>query len=68
MPIYEFKCQECGNIDERHFKLDMVKSITTGELTPRCQKCEGTTRLITSTSNFRVKGFNEKNGYSKARG
>jgi putative FmdB family regulatory protein len=60
MAIYEFKCPKCLVITrESHpmsSKVDKAK----------CWKCgQFSAERMISPSNFRIKGYSEKNGYSK---
>jgi len=59
MPIYEFKCKNCGNVESRRYPINSnIKKIT-------CWKCKGNAIKIISSSNFIMNGYSEKNGYSK---
>ncbi len=59
MPIYEFKCKDCLVVTQGSFPINNnVKKV-------KCRKCGKTAEKIISTSNFKVNGFSEKNGYSK---
>lgn len=49
MPIYEYECTECGNIEE------VVQKMSDAPLT-RCKKCSGTLRKLISHSSFHLKG------------
>jgi len=65
MPIYEFVCKKCGHAFERYLDFAQAK---TG-CTPSCTLCNSNkTERIVSVSTWRIKGFNEKNGYSNAGG
>jgi len=69
MPIYEFKCQECGErFEELLLPLQMQKmnKKRSNPLCPYC--CSHKTKKQISAANGVVKGFNEKNGYSKVGG
>ncbi|MBX9703072.1 MAG: zinc ribbon domain-containing protein [Silvanigrellaceae bacterium] len=49
MPIYEFKCQTCGNIDEHFMRVsDPAPS--------QCTKCGRAVEKIISQSSFSLKG------------
>jgi len=66
MPIYEFKCLECGHEFEElikgYYKARMINS---GEIFPLCEQCCGPTKKLTSGGSFIVNGHNEANGYAK---
>jgi len=56
MSLYEYKCIECKKVTTVRVKyVDRPKFI-------QC-KCKGLCMLIISNSNFRIKGFSEKNHY-----
>lgn len=62
MAIYEFKCPKCLVITQESHpmssKVDKAK----------CWKCNDfTAERIISSSSFRIKGYSEKNGYSKGK-
>ena len=57
MPIYEYKCEECGAVTER-----LQKSMQ-GEKKPACSKCGSSkTSRILSTSFVSVKGGSSSQG------
>lgn len=59
MPIFEFSCTKCGYIfEEVSFK--KVEKIST-----TCPNCKGHANKIISTSNFKIRGYSIRNGYSK---
>jgi len=64
MPIFEFVCEKCGSTCERYFKPSMVEAVTSGEVITTCKKCGNITKLVISTCSYRMKGYNESNGYS----
>jgi putative FmdB family regulatory protein len=65
MPIYEFKCLECGHEFEEFMKFaKQARMISSGEIWPLCEKCCGKTKKVMSSSNFKVNGSNAANGYS----
>jgi len=64
MPIYEFKCKNCGNIDEKYFKSDTADLVLSGKLVFLCKRCGGSTKRIISISSYKMSGYNEANGYS----
>lgn len=49
MPIYEFKCEECGR------EFEVFQRITDPEVTT-CKFCKGHTRKLVSLSTFHLKG------------
>ena len=59
MPIYEFECNNCNKITQKYFPM---KSKTK---TYKCKYCGSKAKKILSTAIFNIKGFSEKNGYSK---
>ena len=58
MPIYEYECTVCKNIDE-HI---VLKPVT--ESYCRCSKCKQISVKQMSAPKFRVTGFNAANGYN----
>jgi putative FmdB family regulatory protein len=63
MPIYEYKCDMCGNKFERLTKDRKIEAYHC----PYCEK-NGKDALafkIISRTNFKVNGHNASNGYSK---
>ena len=59
MAIYEFKCEHCGKINERSYRMSAEIRIVT------CDKCGGDCFRIMSVSVGIVHGHNAANGYSK---
>jgi len=59
MPIYEYQCEKCGYI----FEEVNINNIT--KLSVECPHCKGLSKKIMSSGSFRIKGYSEKNGYSK---
>lgn len=59
MPIYEYQCSKCGYI----FEEVNINSIT--KLSTQCPHCGKIAPKIMSSSNFVIKGYSYKNGYSK---
>ncbi len=58
MPVYEYKCKDCGNVIERHCKINEKLSWAF------CKKCGELAFRIPSISNFHLKGGGwEKDGY-----
>lgn len=59
MPIYEYACIQCGEIFEVFYK-----KIGDEPFAP-CKSCGGTgKRIMSSTGQFLIKGYNARNGYS----
>jgi putative FmdB family regulatory protein len=58
MPIYEFKCQDCGKVREELLPINAI------DIQSICPNCGGISQRILSQSVFSVKGFNAKNGYA----
>ena len=56
MPIYEYKCPSCG------LKYEFL--VDSDKLDKEC-RCGAILLKVPSTSSFVIKGFSEKNGYSK---
>lgn len=60
MPLYEFKCDECGTV---------IEFISTGAspagFEPLCPDCGEPLRKVPSAPAFVVTGYNAKNGYAK---
>ncbi|BAI81069.1 conserved hypothetical protein [Deferribacter desulfuricans SSM1] len=50
MPIYEYKCEKCGEIFE------LMESIHSDVYERKCSKCGGTAKRIISLSTFHLKG------------
>ena len=48
MPIYEYRCEECGDFEE-------MQRITDAPLT-RCPKCRRKVRRLISNTSFQLKG------------
>jgi putative FmdB family regulatory protein len=56
MPIFEFRCLECGNL----FEKIVVKSDETMEMVcPQC-RCESIERVLSRTSHVMAKGAGER--------
>ena len=49
MPIYEYECTVCGNVDEAFQKISDAPLET-------CSKCQGKLNKIVSHSSFQLKG------------
>jgi len=59
MPLYEYECNACGDRAEK------ITSVKNADRSRPCHACHvGFLRRVMSTPNFRVTGFNEKNGYN----
>jgi putative FmdB family regulatory protein len=59
MPLYEFKCKNCGKI------ITKLMSVNEDSSNLLCDQCGGNVKKIISVSNFEIRGFNYSNGYSK---
>jgi len=60
MPIYEFMCGNCLKITSEFLPISSVKQLT------KCRFCDLVrARRIISSGVYKMKGFSEKNGYSK---
>lgn len=57
MAIYEYKCKKCGLLFDVLQTKDKPKEI--------CPDCSGPAKKVLSPSSYRMKGYSEKNGYSK---
>jgi len=65
MPIYEYECQKCGEKTEKYSK---VKDRDYSYPCHSTEGCDGIyKRLISKDIKPVIKGFSEKNGYSKER-
>jgi putative FmdB family regulatory protein len=58
VPIYEYKCTKCGNIEEHIVKETDIMSYVL------CFLCKQISIKIVSAPHFRVTGFNAQNGYN----
>lgn len=56
MPIYDYECKDCGHKFEELARVEDTKLV--------CKKCLGTGYRLPSAPNFRITGFNAKNGYN----
>lgn len=60
MPLYEYQCRKCGYIFEEVVFSQLPKIET------KCSNCKkGITKKLISVGSFQIKGYSEKNGYSK---
>lgn len=59
MGIFEYQCEKCGYIFEQINLNNIIKISVT------CPNCKGLGKRIMSSSNFIIKGYSNKNGYSK---
>ena len=57
MPIYEYECKNCGNKEE------IISTQLLEEI--KCEKCGCIMKLLISKTNFKVNGYNAKNGYGE---
>lgn len=61
MPIYEYECLRCGKVEDKLYtSVQKAENIAIS----LCSSCGGVTKKIISSPNFRVVGFNAKNGYN----
>lgn len=58
MPIYEFRCPKCKKITEKMFSINEKSDYIV------CKCGYIATKILSPVFN-RIKGFSEKNGYSK---
>jgi len=67
MPRYDYRCGECGHVQEQTFASLEMANLYDFDLT--CHRCgeEAMTRLPASP-NFAIKGYSAKNGYSRKKG
>ncbi len=63
MPLYEFECDECGFVFT-HIMKHEEKEAVIGSNCPMCT--DGIVKSNVSASNFKINGYSEANGYSKA--
>lgn len=61
MPIYDFRCKNCGFEIKDKLMFGDTKEIG-------CPNCGSTAHRIPTFANFVVNGFSEKNGYSNSKG
>ena len=59
MPIYEFKCKECGE--------EISDLIGANDPFPKCKKCgkDSLEKLISKSTGFTIEGYKELNSYTK---
>ncbi len=57
MPIYEYKCPECGHT------MAELTPLTPQKPGPTCALCGTRMDRLYSATSFVIKGFSEKNGY-----
>ena len=60
MAVYEYKCSKCKKITTKELPM---KSSVDWVFCDHCKK--GKAMKIISKSSFKIKGYSEKNGYSK---
>ena len=60
MPIFEYECIICGNIEER--------ILSKPQQAIACAKCGHTSLKIMSAAHVKVNGYNAINGYSSNQG
>jgi putative FmdB family regulatory protein len=59
MAIYEFRCKKCMKITTKSLPISSSKRRI------RCDFCGEESEKIVSKNTFTIKGYSEKNGYSK---
>lgn len=59
MAIYEFRCKKCMKITTKSLPISSEKRNII------CDYCGNESEKIVSRNTFRIKGYSEKNGYSK---
>ena len=61
MPLHEYECQKCGNLQEY-----LTTKISDGDWVNYmlCTECGGSCRKVMSAPHFRVTGANAINGYT----
>ena len=59
MAIYEYKCKKCMRIIVRSYPMDSFPK------TIKCERCGREAEKMISVSNFVMKGYSYRNGYSK---
>jgi putative FmdB family regulatory protein len=59
MAIYEYKCKKCLRIMVRSFPMNACPK------TVKCDKCGREAEKMISVSNYIMKGYSYRNGYSK---
>lgn len=58
MAVYEYECEDCGNVTEKHCKINERLLLTL------CPECGKMACIIPSVSSFHLKGGNwAKEGY-----
>jgi putative FmdB family regulatory protein len=59
MPIYEFKCEKCGE------EFETMSKVSDRDSSPECKKCKGPTKRKISKTSFVLSGGGwAKDGYS----
>lgn len=59
MALYEYKCKKCLKIIVKHYPMNRFPDTVT------CDKCGREAEKMMSVSNYVMKGYSYKNGYSK---
>lgn len=59
MPIYEFECKNCKKITQKYLPINSKIKIC------ECKHCGSRAKKILSSVIFNIRGYSEKNGYSK---
>jgi putative FmdB family regulatory protein len=63
MPIYEYKCDNCG-YEFEEIRAEKDKDIPCDMYCPGCEE-EGFVRRLISAGSFKINGYSAANGYSK---
>ena len=56
MPIYEYKCKDCGS------KNEFLVGVTADKTVLKCKKCESTNLEKLISSEFGISGFSKETG------
>jgi predicted nucleic acid-binding Zn ribbon protein len=66
MPIYRYKCEECGEEEDVLIlnPKDQLRALQCLNCSVGCDLIPGKRVRIMAPSSYIMKGFNEKNGYS----
>lgn len=61
MPIYQYKCNKCGNMFER---ISLVIRDEKNDICPECKSDDVSKVLFPGSTHFVIKGYSSKNNYS----